>query len=87
MRPPRFNWDERTNQAVLHTPIGLNDHQVHAAKIWALKIYKQRYGGMVPGDRRDLLGTMIRYLESRKHIAQHIVGKSDHEVDRVLVGA
>jgi hypothetical protein len=87
MRPPRFNWDDPTQSVVLHTPVGMSPAQVAKARAWALKVYTQRHRNLPPGDRKEAVGKVIRYLTDNSIIAQHITGRADCEMDRILLGA
>jgi hypothetical protein len=84
MNPVRFNWDEKTNQLILHTPVGLTDFEMHNAKSYAFNVFKQRYANLPAGDRKDGVRRVLEALRDNR-ICQHVTGKTSRSVERVIL--
>lgn len=86
MKKPTFWWCDERNGLVLDTPMGLNALQMSSACAFAAKVYKQRYESLPPGDRKD---TVLKGLTALRdgNVVQRVVGRTDYEVDRILLGA
>ena len=86
MRKPRFWFCDERNELILDTPVGLSALEMQNACNYAAGVYKQKFEGLPPGDRKETVRKGLDALRDGR-VAQRVVGRNDFEIDRIMVGA
>lgn len=81
MTPPRFHWTD--HGLLLDTAVPLTSYQQERAASFAIPVYRQRYDNLPPGDKRDVVGRIIRALRDKKW-TMRAVQACDSEKDIVI---
>lgn len=85
MKKPRFWYSDERNELVLDTPIGLNPVAMQNACNYVAGVYKQKFDGYPPGDRKETIRKGLEALRDGR-VTQRVVGRNDFEIDRIMVG-
>lgn len=85
MKKPRFWFCDERNELVLDTPMGLSDVQMKLACNYVANVYKQKFDGYPPGDRKETVRKGLEALRDGR-VAQRVVGRNDFEIDRIMLG-